>query len=75
MDFDGDRIFYSHQNLHQQKEEDETGGGGVLEDQVNQSTVDAQRAAAAARGIQADDEEFDIDSDALRRHYREFLSE
>lgn len=60
MDFDADRIYYSHQNLQQQQQ---SGGGDG----------DAAAAAAAAGRLE-DEEDRAVDSNALRRHYREFLS-
>ena len=57
MDFDEDRIYYSHQNLQQQ------------------AAPNAAAGAAANNGRLEDEEERAVDSDALRRHYREFLSE
>ena len=57
MDFDADRIYYSHQNLH----------GNVVDDEG--------AAAADGRGSAIDEDERAVDADALRRHYREFLSE
>jgi len=56
MDFDADRIYYSHQNLHQQQD----GDGRQPEQQQ------------AANRLE-DEEERAVDSDALRRHFREFL--
>lgn len=53
MDFDADRIYYSHQNL-QQQQPGENGG----------------TASAAVE----DEDDRAVDSHALRRHYREFLS-
>ena len=67
MDFDADRIYYSHQNLHQQpgagnnNNASSSGGGGA-------------NASAASVSFE-DEEERAVDSNALRRHYREFLSE
>jgi hypothetical protein len=55
MDFDADRIYYSHQNLHQQQD-----GDGRAEQQQGASRLE-------------DEEERAVDSDALRRHFREFL--
>ena len=55
MDFDADRIYYSHQNLHQQQN-----GDGRPEQQQTGSRLE-------------DEEERAVDSDALRRHFREFL--
>jgi hypothetical protein len=57
MDFDADRIYYSHQNLH----------GNV--------PVAEGSAAPDGRGPAIDEDERAVDADALRRHYREFLSE
>ena len=59
MDFDSDRIYYSHQNLHG------PAAGG--------ENAAADGAAAAAPTV--DEEDRAVDADALRRHYREFLSE
>ena len=65
MDFDADRIYYSHQNLHQQQ----PGVDGAPAQQNQQSTSnDRDR-------LFEDEEERAVDSDALRRHFREFLSE
>lgn len=58
-DFDADRIYYSHQNLQQQQPDE---GSGATSN-------------AATDGRLEDEEERAVDSDALRRHYREFLSE
>lgn len=58
-DFDADRIYYSHQNLQQQQPGG--GDGGATSN-------------AATDGRLEDEEERAVDSDALRRHYREFLS-
>lgn len=55
MDFDADRIYYSHQNLHQQQD-----GDGQPGQQQSASRLE-------------DEEERAVDSDALRRHFREFL--
>ena len=66
MDFDADRIYYSHQNLQQQP--------GVGEDGANAAET-ANAAAAGADGRLEDEEERAVDVDALRRHFREFLSE
>ena len=63
MDFDADRIYYSHQNLHQQP------GGN------NNASSSGGGANAAASVSFEDEEERAVDSNALRRHYREFLSE
>ncbi|KAL3762694.1 hypothetical protein ACHAWU_001639 [Discostella pseudostelligera] len=60
MDFDADRIYYSHQNLQQQQ-------------QQNQSGDDGATSAAAGAGRLEDEEDRAVDSQALRRHYREFL--
>ena len=62
MDFDADRIYYSHQNLHQQTSSPAAGGGGAA-------------AASASAAAALDEEDRQVDADALRRHYREFLSE
>ena len=62
MDFDADRIYYSHQNLQQQQQQQQSGGG------------DGDAAAADAAGRLEDEEDRAVDSNALRRHYREFLS-
>ena len=59
MDFDADRIYYSHQNLHQQAPP--ASGEGA--------------AAASSSSAALDEEDRQVDADALRRHYREFLSE
>lgn len=59
-DFDADRIYYSHQNLQQQQQPG--GGDGAASNPNN------------ANGRMEDEEERAVDSDALRRHYREFLS-
>lgn len=56
MDFDADRIYYSHQNLHQQQD-----------GQVGQNPT-----ASSASRLE-DEEERQVDADALRRHFREFL--
>ena len=61
MDFDSDRIYYSHQNLH-----GPSAGGG------ENAAADGTAAAAAPS---VDEEDRAVDADALRRHYREFLSE
>lgn len=61
MDFDADRIYFSHQNLQQQQP---GGGDGGAAAENND-----------AGGRLEDEEERAVDSDALRRHYREFLSE
>ena len=58
MDFDADRIYYSHQNLQQQQQQQSGGEDGD----------------AAAAGRLEDEEDRAVDSNALRRHYREFLS-
>ncbi len=57
MDFDADRIYYSHQNLHQQQDGSQVG--------QNPTTSSASRLE--------DEEERQVDADALRRHFREFL--
>lgn len=57
MDFDADRIYYSHQNLHQQQDGSQEG--------QNPTTSSASRLE--------DEEERQVDADALRRHFREFL--
>ncbi len=57
MDFDADRIYYSHQNLHQQQD------GDGRPEQQQQTTASRLE----------DEEERAVDSDALRRHFREFL--
>ena len=59
MDFDADRIYYSHQNLQQQQ-----GDGGVSG--ANNSD---------ASGRLEDEEDRAMDGNVLRRHFREFLSE
>lgn len=59
MDFDEDRIFFSHQNLQQQNEPTET-------------------EIATANDVDGPFEEGDlsaVNTDALRRHFREFLRE
>lgn len=56
MDFDADRIYYSHQNLHQQQD----GDGRIEQQQRGNSRLE-------------DEEERAVNSDALRRHFREFL--
>lgn len=58
MDFDADRIYYSHQNLHQQQDGSQVG--------QNHPT------ASSASRLE-DEEERQVDADALRRHFREFL--
>ena len=58
-DFDADKIYYSHQNLQQQQQP-----GNNADAPTN--NID---------GRLVDEEERAVDSDALRRHYREFLSE
>ena len=58
MDFDEDRIYYSHQNLHQSTT--------AANDETANNT-------SALNSNNAPDEERPIDTDALRRHYREFL--
>lgn len=58
MDFDADRIYYSHQNLQQQQQQQSGEYGGT----------------AAAAGRWEDEEDRAVDSHAMRRHYREFLS-
>ena len=63
MDFDADRIYYSHQNLQQQQQQ-----------QQNQSGDDGATSAAAGAGRLEDEEDRAVDSQALRRHYREFMS-
>lgn len=60
MDFDADRIYYSHQNLHQQ---------------ASSSAGDGAAAAPSSSAAALDEEDRQVDADALRRHYREFLSE
>lgn len=60
MDFDSDRIYYSHQNLQQQPQ---------------QESGQTTNVAAAGVGRLDDEEEQSVDTDALRRHFREFLSE
>lgn len=57
MDFDADRIYYSHQNLHQQQDGSQVG----------------QNPTASSASRLEDDEERQVDADALRRHFREFL--
>jgi hypothetical protein len=57
MDFDADRIYYSHQNLHQQQDGSQAG----------------QNPTASSAGRLEDEEERQVDADALRRHFREFL--
>eukprot|EP00584_Thalassiosira_punctigera_P024764 CAMPEP_0172555120 /NCGR_PEP_ID=MMETSP1067-20121228/58060_1 /TAXON_ID=265564 ORGANISM="Thalassiosira punctigera, Strain Tpunct2005C2" /NCGR_SAMPLE_ID=MMETSP1067 /ASSEMBLY_ACC=CAM_ASM_000444 /LENGTH=107 /DNA_ID=CAMNT_0013343629 /DNA_START=120 /DNA_END=440 /DNA_ORIENTATION=+ len=66
MDFDADRIYYSHQNLQQQREHLPSGGG---DDGAANDAADP----AAAGGRLEDEEERAVDVDALRRHFREFL--
>ncbi|KAL3782344.1 hypothetical protein ACHAW5_003861 [Stephanodiscus triporus] len=60
MDFDADRIYYSHQNLHGHSAADgvEAGGG---------------TAGHPREGIDDDDDGRAVDADALRRHFREFF--
>lgn len=58
MDFDADRIYYSHQNLH-----------------GNVPVADSSAAPDGRGGPAIDEDERAVDADALRRHYREFLSE
>lgn len=57
MDFDADRIYYSHQNLHQQQDGSQVG----------------QNPTASSASRLEDEEERQVDADALRRHFREFL--
>eukprot|EP00581_Thalassiosira_minuscula_P005523 CAMPEP_0183747536 /NCGR_PEP_ID=MMETSP0737-20130205/67312_1 /TAXON_ID=385413 /ORGANISM="Thalassiosira miniscula, Strain CCMP1093" /LENGTH=384 /DNA_ID=CAMNT_0025983249 /DNA_START=152 /DNA_END=1302 /DNA_ORIENTATION=- len=61
MDFDADRIYYSHQNLQQQQPLGNSGEG------------DDAAANDPANGRLEDEEERAVDVDALRRHFREFL--
>lgn len=65
MDFDADRIYYSHQNLHQQQ----PGIDGAPQQQQSTNNNDRNRSSLE------DEEDRAVDSDALRRHFREFLSE
>lgn len=57
MDFDADRIYYSHQNLHQQQDGSQEG----------------QNPTTSSASLLEDEEERQVDADALRRHFREFL--
>ena len=61
MDFDEDRIYYSHQNLAVQRGGDGADGGTA--------------APGAGTGTDAilDLEDGDVDLNAVRRHFREFL--
>lgn len=63
MDFDADQIYYSHQNLQQQQP---AGGAPSTSATINNTN---------GRVVEQDEEERAIDNDALRRHFREFLSE
>ena len=63
MDFDADRIYYSHQNLQQQAPQDQSGGG------ANNDAADDRN------GRLEEGEDHAADPDAMRRHFREFLSE
>ncbi|KAL7543076.1 hypothetical protein ACHAXR_012393 [Thalassiosira sp. AJA248-18] len=67
MDFDADRIYYSHQNLQQQQQPAAGDDDGTGTGTATATTNDASR-----RGLE-DEEERNVDSDALRRHFREFL--
>ncbi|KAL3784813.1 hypothetical protein HJC23_013853 [Cyclotella cryptica] len=58
MDFDEDRIYYSHQNLHQPTTTTVGSGSG---------------AANGSNDRDLDEEERTVNLDALRRHFREFL--
>ncbi len=59
MDFDEDRIFFSHQNLQQPNDPNHP-------DNAAADDFDGQLEEADARAVNAD---------ALRRHFREFLRE
>lgn len=65
MDFDEDRIYYSHQNLAVQR----GGGGGDGDGTGNAGASDARNEATL------DLEDGDVDLGAVRRHFREFLRE
>jgi len=64
MDFDADRIYYSHQNLQQQQPLGEDG---------NANAADPVNTATGVESRLEDEEERAVDVDALRRHFREFL--
>ena len=64
MDFDDDRIYYSHQNLQQQPETRGAGDDGNAGTVHHDNVVDREEEA-----------ERNMSMDALRRHFREFLSE
>ncbi|KAL7544282.1 hypothetical protein ACHAWF_007666 [Thalassiosira exigua] len=65
MDFDADRIYYSHQNLQRAAPRDgdaAAGGGGAPPPGGPPPELE-------------DEEDREVDPDAVRRHFREFLSE
>jgi hypothetical protein len=59
MDFDEDRIYYSHQNL-QQKQPGEDGNGGGLDNNLDDDQLDLEAGSTP-------------DLRAVKRHCREFL--
>jgi hypothetical protein len=64
MDFDETRLYYSHQNLQAERVDDDGDDGG--------SNTNGQ----IRHNEYADDEDDDdnVDLQAVRRHFREFLS-
>lgn len=59
MDFDETRLYYSHQQLHQQSHSDGDG--------------DADEETAANRQVVMEDEEDQVPAETMRRHFREFF--
>ena len=68
MDFDEDLIYYSHQNLQQQPQQPQQQQPGQIANEASLATV-------GGGGRVEEEEERAVDTDALRRHFREFLRE
>jgi hypothetical protein len=70
MDFDSDRIYYSHQNLHGPSTAGAGEGGAAGSNAAGADGIIGRPPMAVV-----DEEDRAVDADALRRHYREFFSE
>jgi hypothetical protein len=67
MDFDETRLYYSHQQLQQQS-------AGTGENGDHEDGQDGDVANQNAAGVTFNEDDSRVDLQAVRRHFREFLS-
>jgi hypothetical protein len=67
MDFDETRLYYSHQQLQQQS-------AGTGENGDDEDGPDGDAANPNAAGVTFNEDDSRVDLQAVRRHFREFLS-